>query len=247
MHAHLIDAQLQALGPNADPHERLEVVWQGYEAATGEHLDRPVPTAQRKAVRDWLRELRQFHDSPLLEVRRNHSEAAVSHSLADKAGRLAQQWCTACDVFTQTAGGTAPLYPLYVSFPIRAMPWSAQSKSSRVALREAVSAELEERGRFAPWAASPICLSVVSLVPRALRSKDVDNLVKGLLDSMQGIVYVNDQQIQCLTSRRIEYAGEVGCYHVVARAVFPWDAAVIYDDPTAPRILSGREVLLPEG
>jgi Holliday junction resolvase RusA-like endonuclease len=32
----------------------------------------------------------------------------------------------------------------------------------------------------------PLCLTIVSLVPSATTRKDVDNLVRGLLDSMQG-------------------------------------------------------------
>jgi len=48
-----------------------------------------------------------------------------------------------------------------------------------------------------------------------------------------------------LTPNRVR--GRGGCYHVAARAVFPWDAAVIYDDPIAPHFLLGREVLMPEG
>jgi Endodeoxyribonuclease RusA len=48
--------------------------------------------------------------------------------------------------------------------------------------------------------------------------KDADNLVKGLLDSMQGVLYLNDRLVQCLTSRRIEYAGPAGHYVVSARA-----------------------------
>jgi len=46
-------------------------------------------------------------------------------------------------------------------------------------------------------------MTVVSVVPP--HQKDVDNLVRGLLDSLQGVLYDDDKQIQCLTSRRLVY------------------------------------------
>lgn len=76
-------------------------------------------------------------------------------------------------------------------------------------------------------------------MPSGTTMKDVANLVKGLLDSMQDVLYLNDRLVQCLTSRRIEYAGPVGHYVVSARAVHPWDADVVYDHPAAPIIASG--------
>jgi len=235
---HVFDARLQALRPGADPQERLAVVWQFYEEATGHQLACPVTETQRRAVHAFLRDLQKEQDSPVLHIRRQHLEAPIALNLVEKAARLVQQPCTACELFMREDG----TFPLSTVFPIQVRPWAAQSRHDRVAIREAVAAELAERGTFSPWEGR-LCLTIVSLVPRASRSKDVDNLVKGLIDSMQGSLYVDDKQIQCLTSRRIEYAGEVGYYHVSARAVLPWDSDVVYDDPASPVIRSGRKVL----
>lgn len=85
-----------------------------------------------------------------------------------------------------------------------------------------------------------MCVSVVSLLPLARRRIDVDNVVKGLLDSLQGVLYDNDQRIQCLTSRRVDYNGPTGGYFIAARAVWPWDADVVVDDGAPPRFTTPR-------
>ena len=89
-----------------------------------------------------------------------------------------------------------------------------------------------------PWGDHPLCVTVASVVSAHKRgAKDVDNLVKGLLDALQGFLYPNDRQIQCLTSRRLEYAGPSGYYLVGARPVVPVTADVIFDDPAPPRFV----------
>jgi Endodeoxyribonuclease RusA len=160
--------------------------------------------------------------------------------MSEKARRLADNDCGSCEAVTGTDGKLA----LYRIFPVDVEPWSRQAAKNAVAIREAVHRELDSSGICHPWSGSPLCLTVVSLVPSSVTMKDVDNLVKGLLDSMQDVLYVNDRQVQCLTSRRVEYAGPVGHYVVCVRAVYPWDADVVYDDPAAPVIAFGGRVLL---
>jgi hypothetical protein len=67
-------------------------------------------------------------------------------------------------------------------------------------------------------------------------------LAKGILDAMEGIVYVNDSQIQCLPVRRMEYSGNVGIYLIRADAVEPRGCDVINDSNVSPIVLSGRPV-----
>ena len=129
-----------------------------------------------------------------------------------------------------------------MAFPIAVEPWSRQSTKPAQEIRDAVHDELTERGILRPWSESPLCLTIVSLVPSTTTRKDVDNLVKGLLDSMEGVLCPNDRLVQCLTSRRVEYAGLIGNYFVSARAVHPWNADVVHDHPAAPIIASGRRV-----
>jgi len=50
----------------------------------------------------------------------------------------------------------------------------------------------------------------------------------------QGTLYVDYDQIVCLTARRLEYSGTVGHYVVHALPVLPWTGDVIFDNPTPP-------------
>lgn len=237
---HELDRQLRTLAPHAGPLDRLEVVWEGYEHATGSSVERPPTHEQRRDVRDWLRKLRALPDGgpALLKVGR-HLTPAVSHSPQEKAEALAQAWCTGCET-VMTASG---MFPMYVTFSVRVPPWSAQSKRREAPeIRRAVTAGLHERENLTKllWD-GPVCLGIVSLVARKDRTPDVDNLVKGIMDALQGVIYLNDSQVQCVTSRRIDYAGSPGHYRISARAVHPWSADVIFDDPTAP-IVHGKPV-----
>ncbi len=74
------------------------------------------------------------------------------------------------------------------------------------------------------------------------RRADADNLAKGLLDALNDVLYVDDTQIQCLTSRRFEYRGERGFYVVTARGVFDFRDDVVHDDTHPPLMTNGRRV-----
>lgn len=67
--------------------------------------------------------------------------------------------------------------------------------------------------------------------------KDADNLAKGLLDALTGIVYDDDKQVQCLTIRRLEYSGMHGHYMVGVREAEDFRNDVLYEGPEGARIL----------
>lgn len=143
-------------------------------------------------------------------------------TLAEKAGSVVQAQCLACEPVND------PAMPTLITV-VDVEPWSSQSATERALIRETVNDRLRQQGTRTPWT-SPVCLSVVSLVPISSRMKDVDNLVKGLLDSLEGVLYNNDRQIQCLTSRRVDYPGGEGYYLLRVSAVHPWGADVVIDD-----------------
>lgn len=62
------------------------------------------------------------------------------------------------------------------------------------------------------------------------------------------MLYNNDRQIQCLSSRRVDYKGNEGYYLLRATAVQPWDADVVVDDgePLKRLTRTGR-IELPSG
>lgn len=232
---HPIDVELANLSPDAPPYQRLDVVWNAYEVATSTVIGRPPSAVEREAVSVWLRSLKP--DPPGFILPRRRLGVVAGRTVSEKAASLYQLRCGACEVIATTDSQIG----LSVRFPIAVEPWSAQSTTGRLAIRDAVNQELRERGLLSPYAGT-LCIGVLALVPRRSRVKDSDNLVKGLLDSMQGVLYTNDTQIQCLISRRVEYAGTVGNYLVRADGVYPWDADVVFDDPAPPTILSGRRV-----
>lgn len=166
-------------------------------------------------------------------ARRQTVQTLAALSLTEKASSLAQLACLACEPVVNVSGELE----LHLTTPIDVEPWSHQSKDVRTRIRGAVQREMRNRQRYVPHD-GPICLSVVAVVPRRAHRKDVDNLVKDLLDELQGVLFVNDEQIQCLTTRRVEYAGERGYYLVRAIAVHGFDGDVVApDDATRPLFL----------
>jgi Holliday junction resolvase RusA-like endonuclease len=236
---HPLNAAVRALGVNASPGQRLEVLWRAYEEEHGELIGRPPADEQRRQVYDWLKAMRPGGTFPVFAARVPGRRSTLHLSMSEKAWGLAQSECMSCEVVVGADGKI----PLSVVFPVDVERWSRQAAKNAREIREAVHHALTGRGICRPWSDSPLCLTIVALVPSATTMKDADNLVKGLLDSMQGVLYLNDRLVQCLTSRRIEYAGPAGHYVVSARAVHPWDADVVYDHPAAPVIASGTRVL----
>ena len=176
----------------------------------------------------------------MLTIRQPRFALPVAEDIPMKVMRLTQFLCNACEPIVNDDGSI----PIILNMPVKVPPWSAQSvksiKGRNMAIKDAIREQLSKRNHREPWADSPICLSIAAVVPRASRyTKDVDNLVKGLLDSLAGVLYVDDKQVQCLTTRRFEYSGEVGFYQVGARAVNPWDVDIIYDNPVLPHFASG--------
>lgn len=226
MTAHPVDRALEA-AECEPPSRRLEAIWSAYETATGNFVGRPPTDDQRHTVRRWVTQIRLEGDAPRLITTRRSLRSLASVSIWQKASWLAQAPCGACETVVEKDGSI----PLSIFIPIDVDPWSAQSKGSlRSLFRSEVHAEMSGRGHLSPYGRGPLCVSVVSIVPAAHRDKDVDNLVKGLLDSLAGVIYGNDAQIQCLTSRKLVTRARKGSYFVRVDAVHPAIDDVIFDD-----------------
>jgi Holliday junction resolvase RusA-like endonuclease len=227
---------LSQLDKESGPDERLEAVWTTFKAHTGTALDRPPTDRQRKAVRDWVLTL---DPSRLTWLTRSvQLVPAISLTPLEKANFISQNACSTCEPIVNEDGSM----PLNTHFPINVDPWSAQAdqKRSKV-LKEAVRAQLSQWTDLNPWPEA-ICLSIISIVPRSQPRKDVDNVVKGIIDTLQSHMFTNDRNVQCLISRIIRYRGPTGYYSIHARAVHPWEADTIYDSETGPHILSGQRI-----
>ena len=230
---HPLDRRLRLLGKEALAEQRLGVIWSYYEESTGGRLQRPPTNDERGQVIQWLRAARLDGEWATLFAKWPVLQGAAFQTMTEKAGSVRQYTCLACELIVREDG----TLPMSLGFALDVEPWTAQSAADRVRIRETVTREMKQRKIYRPTHLD-VCMSIVSLVPRSARGfKDVDNLVKGLLDSFEGVLYYNDRQVQCLTSRRMEYAGPTGAYFVFANAVRPWDADVILDDGNPPVIV----------
>ncbi|WP_206414007.1 RusA family crossover junction endodeoxyribonuclease [Mycobacteroides abscessus] len=225
---HDIDVQLAHLGSQASAPRQLEIVWQAYETATETCIDRPPLLEQRRDVHAWLTNM--AGDQPSFLLKSPQLVNSIHLNALRQASFLSQVGCPYCRLLVETDG----TIPFSTTFYIDFNPWSAQSRRDNNILKSAVMEKLRTRNTFRPWNATPMCIGVVSVLPRSRKKMDVDNLVKGLHDAMSGTVYADDSLIQCLTTRRIEYAGQIGFYFVSARAVHPWGHNVIFDSPEDP-------------
>lgn len=229
--------QLVSAMDNCSPRERLEIVWRAFELENSCSIARPPSDDERIRVEKWYREkMFTAKTFPYGYVRR--IKPPVTDSLTAKAIFLNQAHCCTCEILSDPNGKSI----CCIQFPIQVGPWSAQSSRSNKEIKKAVNEELKSRQWISPVSNLPFCIGIVALLPRSSRRKDCDNLAKGILDAMEGIVYVNDSQIQCLTVRRLEYSGSVGIYLIRADAVEEWGCDVINDSSVAPTVLAGRPI-----
>ena len=229
---HPLDLLLRELPEEASAEERLAVVWRYYEQETGQHLDNPPTEVQRRHVHDWLTS--SVPGGPTFVTYGMQRRLMAARSVKDKASAVNQLLCPAC----------RPVRGMH-TFPIAVDPWSAQSDPEHNArIKSLLNKELSDRGTFDQPLAEPLCVGIVAVVPRLRRVMDADNLVKGLLDSLTEVVYENDRHIQCLTSRRMIWSGEVGTGYYLVRItpVEPFEQDVIWDDPNPRSILIGQRV-----
>ena len=222
------------------PAARLEAIWLGFEEATGKPLGRPPSPAERSEVAEWLRFRRADNDGDSFIVYARRLRSLAHRTLAEKAGYLVQARCPACEIVVDAEGRITK--DVVTAIPIE--PWTAQSTKNKVAIREAVTKAMRDRNLLGPIADEPLCVTVVSFVPRTRGRMDADNLAKGLLDALQGVLYINDWQIQCVTARRLIAQATEGAYLLSARVVHPYEADVVHDDGSPLNILFPRiEVL----
>jgi hypothetical protein len=222
---HPLDIALANLPAESFGAERLEVIWQYYEAAASTTLKRPPTVSEQEAVHDYLHELRKNENFPVFMERRPRPRVTAALSILEKATFVAQLYCPAC---TPLVG--------WKNFPVPVEPWSAQvSNEENQRMKQLVRDYLGDRKLFGAPQAGPLCVSVVTILPRRRNTIDVDNAVKGLLDALAMTVYENDRDIQCLISRRLRNAGDSGFYAVRMAQVEPWEADVVWPDNPEPQ------------
>jgi hypothetical protein len=147
----------------------------------------------------------------------------IHPGVSEKIGYLQQTTCRTClsDVSRS---------PLAIAFAVRTRPFSAQSLGAedlRV-LKERIAERMA--GRFETidaWEGAELCVTVVRAIGARDRQEDADNMVKGLLDALQGNVYVNDTAIAHLSVTKIRQETDEGFYAIgVAPVLDPLDDVI---------------------
>ncbi|MDQ3765070.1 MAG: RusA family crossover junction endodeoxyribonuclease [Actinomycetota bacterium] len=210
--SHPLVKHLWPISALTHPNERVAATIKAYTEATGIHPSHPLTEADRRQIRDWL--ICEQKNAPTNED--GHSVALLSgertpigiprihEDLPWKAGWLQQAPCITCIHATNVT-------PLSISLPIRTRPFSAQSMdaSKLTSLKQKIMQYLSSRNHdLSAWASYELCVAVVAVVPRSEQRKDVDNMVKGLLDAMQGSIYTDDRMVQHLCVRRLARDGD---------------------------------------
>lgn len=222
---HPLDLALADLPDDAPTSQRMEVIWQYYETQTGSELNRPPTETERQAVHDWLVALQTGENFPVFSTRRRRPRIEASLSILEKAGSVVQLPCLACKPLLGWSG-----------LPVPVEPWSAQvSNDENQRMKQLVREYLANRRLFKSPKAGPLCVSVVTVLPRSRKRIDADNVIKGLLDSLAKSVYENDRDIQCLTSRVMRNANESGHYILRIAQVEPWEEDVVWANNPAPQ------------
>ena len=209
---HPIVQHMWPVGTKASPTDRVEATFRAYEVATGTKLSVPITDAERTAVRIWLVQAEMFdavdeagHGVALLSTK---DGPLVHPGVSEKIGFPQQVPCRGC---LQDLSRS----PLGIAFSVRTRPFSAQSLGAEdlKVLKERIAKSMA--GRFDAidaWEGAELCVTVVCAVGAGDKQKDADNMVKGLLDALQGSVYTNDTAVAHLSVRRIRQEGQEGFY-----------------------------------
>jgi hypothetical protein len=212
---HPLAVELDRLTDADPPITRAEAAFRAYTADTGQPLSSPPTAQQRDQVRRWMLDL--FVEYPLLTVMRKPIwQERVYRDVAAKASSLQQATCTQCHVI-DPAG--KPPYPC--SFPIPVRPFSKQVPTAGEltrAVKTAIS-ESVHTNDIESWRGVAICATVVSVQDKAENIIDVDNAAKTILDTMERLIFPNDQKIQHLSVSRLTAPDTTGYYLICLRPV----------------------------
>lgn len=245
---HPLVRHLWSVGADSPPKQRIAAAVAAYNEATGQSLELPLDATDAKEVADWLKNEEcntpknsQGHGVALLYGLRRASAPLVHPDLASKISWLSQAPCPTC-LYDMTAK------PLSANFGVYVRPFSAQSikgagKLGRI--KDAIRSDLQRRGTgwFDPntFEHGNFCVNVVAVLPKAAKIMDPDNMIKGLLDSMQGAIYENDRQVQHVASHRVIHGGTISYYSVDVTPVTDISADVV-DDVLRIKLLGGTEI-----
>jgi Holliday junction resolvase RusA-like endonuclease len=220
---HPLARHLLPLSPDAPPGDRVQATLRAYNEAKAADLRLPLSKNDAKTVRDWLVwvELHEGYDETghgrlLLFKHFPVIRCLIYPDAAAKANYLHQAACITCIPDPQR-------HPRRVSFSVRTRPFSAQSLPSENLrlIKQKVRSSMQQRfgDLEASWRDTDVCIRLIAVMGRDDAKEDADNIVKGLLDALQGSVYSNDAAICHLTIDRFRHEGNEGFYLASATPV----------------------------
>jgi Holliday junction resolvase RusA-like endonuclease len=192
------DNFLADIDPNAPNYERARTaIIVAYNTATGNSISpktaRDDPSLIPVVV--WLNQLEPSEHTAFY-MRRPRLTRMFSACLSSKLSAISQFDCDIC-----RCG-----FPIVI-IPIRIQPRSHQAATSdvKVAFKKAIASRLTNTHNFQ---SSRLCIHIVLAIGRSSKTGDVDNAAKLLLDSMKGVVFNDDEQVDHLSIVRSRTNGD---------------------------------------
>jgi Holliday junction resolvase RusA-like endonuclease len=129
-------------------------------------------------------------------IDKSSSVAIYSLTLSEKISSLAQFHCPICGVS----------FPVSI-IPIRIQPLSYQSSPARLhnAFKRAIAFRLRRAQSEQSYFGKRLCVHTVFVTSLKLKEKDVDNMAKLFMDSLQGVLFENDKLVDHLSLMKIRH------------------------------------------
>lgn len=135
-------------------------------------------------------ELDMYEKVPVLSL--------ISHlTLSEKAGWLSQHHCRICN----------PPFPISI-VPVRIEPqsWQAISSIDKQAFKRAMAHRLNRDG-WTTAESGPVCVSFLFVCGARRRTRDLDNMAKLMMDSLIGVAFDDDSEVDHLDVMRLRHEG----------------------------------------
>lgn len=154
--------------------------------------------ADGEAVRVWLNKADMENPDATFFVRHPTLVGVFYPSLSEKISRIGQFHCLLC----RSAG------PIYM-MPIRIAPISYQSADStkKTAFKKAIAHRFKSRPDVLFERGKRLCVHIVFVLGNHRHVKDADNMAKIFNDSLQDVLYDNDEQIDHLSLVKVQWRG----------------------------------------
>jgi hypothetical protein len=190
----------------------LRAVVEAFNTEESASLD-PADLADedRSRLRDYIVRSEMFGPATLYHRVPRLDRLPLFEDAATKASWLHQRPCGMCPDGNE--------FPPEM-FPVGLPPWSHQcAREVGPALRRAIEASGFYADHFRrSIARGPVCLRFVFVLGSDATMKDCDNMAKGLQDAFEGLLFVDDRQVEHLDLAKVHHLAGTPGYILVRRA-----------------------------